>query len=194
MAPNAHQVPGLLWMRVLLGFIAGTLTHLVVETKVCSQCGEVKEAKMFHKATITSDGLRSRCKVCQAAFRIAQKTADPLRHALLHRNAHHRRRARQRQNGGSGYTQAQLQLQLEKQGPICPYCSSYRPVEKPHRLSLRKRDSYHIDHVVPISKGGPHSITNVILCCPECNLKKHAAPAPIPVQILMPFQVLEPVR
>lgn len=33
-----------------------------------------------------------------------------------------------------------------------------------------------IDHVIPISKGGPHSWDNVKLCCAECNLKKGSKP------------------
>lgn len=33
-------------------------------------------------------------------------------------------------------------------------------------------DNYHIDHYVPISKGGTHSQDNLVLSCPSCNLKK----------------------
>ena len=33
---------------------------------------------------------------------------------------------------------------------------------------------YHIDHYIPLSKGGEHTITNLVISCPDCNLKKHA--------------------
>lgn len=32
----------------------------------------------------------------------------------------------------------------------------------------------HLDHIMPISKGGPNSDDNVQLLCPACNLSKHA--------------------
>ena len=35
-------------------------------------------------------------------------------------------------------------------------------------------DSYTIDHVVPIVKGGDNVITNLLLCCQSCNSKKCA--------------------
>jgi len=34
--------------------------------------------------------------------------------------------------------------------------------------------SYHIDHVMPLSKGGGNGITNIQLLCPPCNLSKGA--------------------
>ena len=35
-------------------------------------------------------------------------------------------------------------------------------------------NNYHIDHYVPISKGGEHSNDNLVLSCPKCNLTKGA--------------------
>jgi len=33
---------------------------------------------------------------------------------------------------------------------------------------------HHLDHIVPISKGGKHEFDNLQLLCPTCNLNKHA--------------------
>ena len=33
---------------------------------------------------------------------------------------------------------------------------------------------YHIDHYYPLSKGGSHTIDNIVISCPSCNLKKHS--------------------
>lgn len=32
---------------------------------------------------------------------------------------------------------------------------------------------FHIDHYVPVSKGGPHVIQNLRISCPSCNLRKN---------------------
>lgn len=44
----------------------------------------------------------------------------------------------------------------------CAYCNK------------KVRDDYHIDHVVPVSKGGTNNKDNICISCPTCNLKKHA--------------------
>lgn len=33
---------------------------------------------------------------------------------------------------------------------------------------------YHIDHYQPLSKGGEHRISNLVIACPTCNLRKNA--------------------
>ncbi len=35
-------------------------------------------------------------------------------------------------------------------------------------------DGYHIDHYVPLSRGGKHEVSNLVISCPTCNLRKHA--------------------
>jgi len=45
----------------------------------------------------------------------------------------------------------------------CPYCSD--------RFTKSRKS---LDHVEPISKGGAHSIRNVVICCLDCNLRKGA--------------------
>ncbi len=36
------------------------------------------------------------------------------------------------------------------------------------------KNEYQIDHYFPISKGGKHTISNLVITCPTCNLKKNA--------------------
>jgi 5-methylcytosine-specific restriction endonuclease McrA len=35
-------------------------------------------------------------------------------------------------------------------------------------------DDFHIDHYVPLAKGGLHKIDNLVIACPTCNLTKNA--------------------
>jgi hypothetical protein len=68
----------------------------------------------------------------------------------------HRRRARIRQNGVFIVSDKEIKNLL---GKPCFYCG-----EK----------SMHIDHIVPISRGGNHSIGNIVQACAHCNLSKNA--------------------
>ena len=52
----------------------------------------------------------------------------------------------------------------EVQSNCCYYCN----------LTLLEGSSTHLDHYVPLSKGGQHSIFNVVWSCASCNLKKGA--------------------
>jgi 5-methylcytosine-specific restriction endonuclease McrA len=33
---------------------------------------------------------------------------------------------------------------------------------------------FHVDHKIPIAKGGSHSLDNMVLACMPCNQEKHA--------------------
>lgn len=35
-------------------------------------------------------------------------------------------------------------------------------------------DRYHVDHVIPLSRGGSDDAGNLVVACPSCNLRKHA--------------------
>lgn len=35
-----------------------------------------------------------------------------------------------------------------------------------------KRNDKHLDHIIPLSKGGKHSVSNAMILCSDCNLKK----------------------
>ena len=47
----------------------------------------------------------------------------------------------------------------------CPYCGE--------RMLPRDKT---LDHMQPVSRGGKHSITNVVVCCRSCNSRKHTMP------------------
>jgi hypothetical protein len=46
---------------------------------------------------------------------------------------------------------------------LCAYC----------RLGLDPQN-WHLDHVVPIARGGGHTRENCVAACPTCNMKKGA--------------------
>ena len=50
----------------------------------------------------------------------------------------------------------------ENQNKICYWCN------------INCDDNYHIDHYVPLAKGGEHKISNLVISCQKCNLTKNA--------------------
>lgn len=54
-----------------------------------------------------------------------------------------------------------IQSLYASQGGQCAYC----------RVSLT---SYHIDHIIPVSRGGTHALANLCCACPPCNSQKNA--------------------
>ena len=74
----------------------------------------------------------------------------------------HRENRRAREMGGKLSTGLPAKLFSLQRGK-CAYCSS----------DFRKT-SYHLDHIMPLSKGGANDNLNMQLLCPTCNLQKHA--------------------
>jgi len=48
-----------------------------------------------------------------------------------------------------------------KPSAICYYCTSKFPISE-----------IHFDHIIPLSKGGDHSVENLCISCKSCNLTK----------------------
>jgi 5-methylcytosine-specific restriction endonuclease McrA len=73
-----------------------------------------------------------------------------------------KRRALKRKSSGQ-YTAAEAAAILTAQKHKCVYCGA----------DLRKVKR-HLDHIVPLSRGGLNDKTNIQWLCEPCNLKKHA--------------------
>ena len=84
--------------------------------------------------------------------------ANPEKRRVLVRN----RRARKRGNGGS-FTAADILLIFQSQNGKCWWCGK-----------KFKGKEYHIDHRIPLARGGSNAAENIVLTCPACNLRKQA--------------------
>ena len=73
--------------------------------------------------------------------------------------ARHTRKARIAKVGGR-FTKEDIQTMYASQGARCYYCS------------VNIEEAYHIEHMVPISKGGSNWIDNICLACVPCNRTK----------------------
>lgn len=83
------------------------------------------------------------------------------------RDAYHRRRAQKA--GTSNGEPVRLAEIAERDGHRCHLCRKKVPSKAwPHPLSAS------LDHVIPLSKGGPHEPSNVRLAHLRCNVEKGA--------------------
>jgi len=83
---------------------------------------------------------------------------NPEKWREANRTARHRRRARLKANTVARFTRTQWLAKVASYDGRCAYCD----------IGLYE----HMDHIIPLSRGGPHSLANVVPACKSCNEKK----------------------
>lgn len=81
---------------------------------------------------------------------------------IVRRAADSRRRVRIA-NAGKGFTAQDIMTQLDMQQGICWWCN--KPLDP---------SNYHIEHRIPLARGGSNNADNICIACPKCNLSKGA--------------------
>lgn len=170
----------------------------IITHKKCCKCKEIKTINLFHKDKSKKDGLRYTCIECRRIYNqedkkmvseqkkeyykenrkiiieyaktYRQKNKDRLNEEkkvyrttpkgkVVGINASHRRRSLK----GQGDVTTNQLLELKQTTKQCYWCGT----------SLKNK-VVHIDHYVPISKGGLHTLSNIVVSCAKCNLAKSA--------------------
>ncbi len=167
--------------------------------KRCSKCGKTKSLASFSKDRQSKDGLRSYCRLCSATYyadwyskhaeaqraytanyrkthrnwkrvanaKWAKANPEKMRIAITRwrrahpdkeQDRHVRRLARKK---GAAVEAVSRQVVYERDGGLCHICGQ-----------KARPKNWHLDHIVPLSKGGEHSYQNVAVSHPGCNLHK----------------------
>ena len=146
--------------------------------KICSQCKEEKHVDYFYKNRDEKCGYRRQCKQCTNSYNATRtdkkreydyyyriknrerikkvKDLYHLNNRELENNKGHVRRARKSKNGVFAISKKEL---IKLYNSPCFYCGSLNKIT--------------IDHIIPISRGGSHSIGNLVSACAFCNGSKH---------------------
>lgn len=125
--------------------------------KWCSRCGETKPAGEFGRNAARADGRAAYCFGCNSAAVAAHNAANPELRRLARRGYALKRRhtiyASRLQ-----VTVKDLQRIVLRYRGLCAYC------DKPWKQ---------FDHVVPVTRGGRHSVGNIVPACVRCNTSKN---------------------
>jgi 5-methylcytosine-specific restriction endonuclease McrA len=116
----------------------------------CKACDSV----YFHEMRGTPAAKR---KPYRPAYRLTEEEKR-VNKRERNRLAHHARRA-----AGPAPSKSELADLLRAQRERCAYC-----------LTQISDDSFHIDHKMPVSRGGTNAIENLQYTCPRCNMLKGA--------------------
>ena len=82
-----------------------------------------------------------------------------------HPEAGHASRSRRRArlaNASGSHTEEDIRQQYQLQSGRCHWCG------------IAVDNAYHVDHVVPLARGGSNDPENIVIACPTCNLRKGA--------------------
>jgi len=164
--------------------------------KVCNQCKQEQPLSNFYKQPKNKDGLKHFCKSCSVIKTKQWKESNPNK-VTVQKNKYYelnkkkenerckkyrtsnrdkinglkrKRRALTLGNDCSPYT---LQQVIDTYGLDCHICNDQIDLKAPRQPG---KDGWefglHIDHFVPLSKGGADNLNNVRPSHGVCNLKK----------------------
>lgn len=132
------------------------------KSKHCRKCSKTKRLSSFSNDNGRLDGKNPYCKLCVQAYH--------KQHYKLNRDRILASSKKKYKEGTGLYWRAKLgstSLATEfavkyDKNPNCYFCNKF--------LSATEAN---IDHLIPRSRGGAHSIENLVVICADCNHLKH---------------------
>ena len=119
---------------------------------------KVKERERARRAANKAAGIKP--KVSPAKREKVRQRASAWYHANKQRHMAVTRLRKARIRGAPGRaTSVQILARIDFFGGMCSYC--------------RERPFKHLDHAVPVSRGGSNWASNIRPACSECNLRKY---------------------
>lgn len=162
-------------------------------TKRCTKCNELKPKSEFYEDKRQADGLYYWCKQCFNAHRRDVYWSDPDTHRRrdkerrarpeVREKARERLKAWRQRNPEKARELIRRYQARKRQATVEPV--DYEAIIKRDGMrchicgkKIRSRKELHFDHIVPLSKGGEHSMKNIACAHAKCNLEKNDGKIP----------------
>jgi 5-methylcytosine-specific restriction endonuclease McrA len=145
----------------------GHYAERITSTGQCTQCLRDRDARIADKRKAYFDSRKAakaeydrryreknlaRCKQRQDLWRSENREKWLL--GARHGGASRRAICRE------GMSQEEYRGWINKSRKVCYWCN------------VKCEDEYHVDHYIPLSKGGSHVKENLVIACKSCNLRK----------------------
>lgn len=151
--------------------------------KMCPRCETSKKASEFNKNRRNPDGLQGYCRLCQRAHfkRYGKENRERLtrnRREWGRANGWASDRKRLEVDpwynrlkvGASRARKAGSEVEAVKSEDLLAYWEAVGISRSEcFHCSIELSDDYDLDHLIPLSAKGPHSVTNIVPSCPKCN-------------------------
>ena len=131
-----------------------------MESKKCCRCKEVKTLDQFGNDKGNKDGKQYRCKQCASLLNAAwrEKNKD-------HGKEWHKARPNYSREARLLYRAKVAGVEIDVPDNLWDIVVGFYQ----ECLRCNSVDNLAIDHVVPLSLGGPHKLSNMQLLCKSCN-------------------------
>lgn len=131
--------------------VGQAVRHATKPSRTCSRC-------RIKKPRVCFAGEHRYCLECDAVVR--QWRIERRDRIMSDGNSRARRTVLLRERADGSLT-IEVLKQLFADAKDCPYCG----------VTMKSREKT-LDHINPISRGGVHSLSNVVVCCRRCNSLK----------------------
>jgi hypothetical protein len=146
--------------------------HRATKVGRCKQCIEKLSSRSLQRIRVAvQEWLLRSHKKCNQCDQVAEWWSSLCSQCSIERDKQLKKRsghkARCRQYGAEYQAGIKLSRIIKRDGACCNYCG-IRTTRHIHNADTQAE----IDHVTPISKGGGHTMVNVVVACRKCNNKK----------------------
>ena len=162
-----------------------------IEYKECSRCKSLLPLCEFHKDNSKWDGLHGFCKRCTKTVNRNTYQKNPKKKyekvleyqrktGLIRKYKPYNPKYYSSEKSRAKKRARDLRRRVLKTNADLEYKITYSVIEEiktkyNNKCAYCGKDcscEYHIDHKLPLSRGGGNNIENLALSCPTCNLKK----------------------
>lgn len=162
-----------------------------IECKKCTKCGKILPLTSYNKDRSKKDNLSSSCKECirkkdrEIYCKNPQKKYEQVINYQRKTRLINKYKPYNSKYYSSEKSKEKKKIRDEKRHMLEKKANAVVPLTKEYRKEIYDKfngkcaycgvecgEKYHIDHIVPLCKGGTNEIDNLSLSCPMCNWKK----------------------